>query len=70
MNNKIAQLTRECDLLAARYYKLDSGSRERAARDWLQKVKETANFIKPHFQPQNHKMGVKTTNRYTTRGSK
>jgi hypothetical protein len=38
----IEQLLRECDLLASRYYRLDSGSRERAARDWQLKVEETA----------------------------
>jgi len=44
--NTIEQLTRECDLLASRYYRLDSGSRERAARDWIQLVRETALKIK------------------------
>jgi hypothetical protein len=38
----IEQLLRECDRLASRYYRLDSGSRERAARDWMQLVRETA----------------------------
>jgi len=42
----IEQLTRECDALASRYYRLDSGSRERAARDWMQLVRETALKIK------------------------
>ena len=41
----IEQLLRECDNLAARYYRLDSGSRERAARDWLEQVKKTAKMI-------------------------
>jgi hypothetical protein len=48
--NTIEQLTRECDLLAARYYRLDSGSRERAARDWQLKVEETAKLIKSRFK--------------------
>ena len=38
----IEQLTRECDNLASRYYRLDSGSKERAARDWIQLIRETA----------------------------
>jgi len=41
----IEQLTRECDNLASRYYRLDSGSRERAARDWLEQVRKTAKMI-------------------------
>ena len=41
----IEQLLRECDNLASRYYRLDSGSRERAARDWLEQVKKTAKMI-------------------------
>ena len=40
--NTIEQLIRECDALVSRYYRLDSGSRERAARDWMQLVRETA----------------------------
>ena len=35
----------EANLLAARFYKLAEGDRERAARDWEQKVKEVANLI-------------------------
>jgi hypothetical protein len=42
----IEQLISECDNLASRYYRLDSGSRERAARDWLEQVKKTAEIIK------------------------
>jgi len=41
----IEQLTRECDNLASRYYRLDSGSRERAAGDWLEQVRKTAKMI-------------------------
>jgi hypothetical protein len=44
--NTIDQLSDKCDRLAARYYRLDAGSRERAARDWLQLVRETATKIK------------------------
>jgi len=46
----IEQLIRECDALASRYYRLDSGSRERAARDWQLKVEETAKLIKYRFK--------------------
>jgi len=48
--NTIDQLLRECDRLAARYYRLDSGSRERAARDWQLKVEETAKLIQSRFK--------------------
>ena len=48
--NTIDQLLRECDRLAARYYRLDSGSRERAARDWKLKVEETAKLIQSRFK--------------------
>ncbi len=44
--NIIKQKCREADLLAARFYKLAEGDRSRAARDWLNKVKEAANLIK------------------------
>jgi hypothetical protein len=43
---KIEQLIRECDNLASRYYRLDSGSRERVARSWQLKVAEVAKLIK------------------------
>ena len=43
--NTIKQLIRECDNLASRYYRLDSGSRERAARDWKLKCDEVAKII-------------------------
>ena len=44
--NIIKQKCREADLLAARFYKLAEGDRDRAARDWLNKVKEVADLIK------------------------
>ena len=47
---KIEQLIRECDNLASRYYRLDSGSRERAARSWQLKVAEIAKLIKNEFK--------------------
>ena len=46
----IEQLTRECNLLASRYYRLDAGSRERAARDWQLKVEKTAKLIQFKFK--------------------
>ena len=44
--NIIKQKCREADLLAARFYKLAEGDRDRAARDWYNKVKEAADLIK------------------------
>ena len=44
--NIIKQKCREADLLAARFYKLAGVDRERAARDWEQKVKEAADLIR------------------------
>ena len=46
----IKQLMRECDNLASRYYRLDSGSRERAAGDWLEQVRKTAKMINTEFK--------------------
>ncbi len=44
--NIIKQKCREADILAARFYKLAGRDRDRAARDWEQKVKEAADLIK------------------------
>jgi len=44
--NIIKRKCREADLLAARFYKLAAVDRGRAARDWLNKVKEAVNLIK------------------------
>tara|TARA_R110002012_G_scaffold116162_1_gene263577 strand:+ start:66 stop:338 length:273 start_codon:yes stop_codon:yes gene_type:complete len=44
--NIIKQKCREADILAARFYKLAGADRERAARDWLNKVKEAADLIR------------------------
>ena len=44
--NIIRKKCREADLLAARFYKLAGRDRDRAARDWEQKVKEAADLIK------------------------
>ena len=56
--NTIEQLIRECDALAARYYNLDAGSRQQAARDWRLKCEEIAKMInnrsnKPRMNVQN-----------------
>ena len=44
--NIIKRKCREADLLAARFYKLAGRDRDRAARDWLNKVKEAADLIR------------------------
>ena len=41
----IRKKCREADLLAARFYKLAAGDRDRAARDWYLKVKEASELI-------------------------
>jgi hypothetical protein len=43
--NIIRKKCREADALAARFYKLAAGDRDRAARDWEQKVKEAADLV-------------------------
>lgn len=43
----------KCDEIANSYYRLDSGSRERAARDWQLKVEETAKLIQSRFKKPN-----------------
>ena len=44
-NLEIAQLTRECDNLATRYWQLEASGRGRGYLEWLQKVKQTADII-------------------------
>ena len=44
--NIIKQKCREADLLAARFYKLAEGDRDRAARDWYKKVQNIADLIR------------------------
>ena len=44
-NLEIAQLTRECDALAASYWQLEASGRGQAYLEWLQKVKQTADII-------------------------
>jgi hypothetical protein len=43
--NIINKKCREADILAARFYKSAAGDRQRAARDWLNKVKEASDLI-------------------------
>ena len=43
--NIIRKKCREADFLAARFYKLAAGDRDRAARDWYLKVKEASELI-------------------------
>ena len=40
----------ELDSLASRYYRLDSGSRERAARDWENLCVKVAKMIKDGYK--------------------
>jgi len=44
--NFINKEVKKCDLLAARYYKLAEGDRERAARDWYNQVTKVTKMIK------------------------
>ena len=43
--NIINKKCREADVLAARFYKSAAGDRQRAARDWLNKVKEASDLV-------------------------
>jgi hypothetical protein len=43
--NTIEQLIREADNLAARYYNLAASDRERAAGDWLRKIRQAAELV-------------------------
>ena len=43
--NIIRKKCREADILAARFYKLAGADRDRAARDWLNKVKEASDLV-------------------------
>ena len=44
-NSQITQLTRECDDLAARFWRLEASGRGQGYLEWLQKVKQTADII-------------------------
>ena len=50
----IRKKCREADLLAARFYKLAAGDRERAARDWYLKLKEAADLINEEKKCRRH----------------
>ena len=43
--NIIKQKCREADLLAARFYKSAAEDRQRAARDWQNKIKEASELV-------------------------
>jgi hypothetical protein len=44
-NSQITQLTRECDDLAARFWRLEASGRGRGYLEWLQKVKQVSEII-------------------------
>ena len=44
-NLEIAQLTRECDNLATRYWQLEASGRGQGYLEWLQKVRQTSDII-------------------------
>ena len=50
----IRKKCREADLLAARFYKLAAGERDRAARDWYLKLKEAADLINEEKKCRRH----------------
>ena len=41
----VKQLTRECDDLAARFWRLEASGRGRGYLEWLQKVKQVSEII-------------------------
>ena len=44
-NLEIAQLTRECDNLATRYWQLGASGKGRGYLEWLQKVRQVSEII-------------------------
>ena len=50
----IRKKCREADLLAARFYKLAAGDRDRAERDWYLKLKEAADLINEEKKCRRH----------------
>ena len=52
--NIINKKCREADLLAARFYKLAAGDRDRAARSWYLKVKEASELINEEKKCRRH----------------
>ena len=45
-NSQITQLTRECDDLAARFWRLEASGRGRGYLEWLQKMRQVSEIIK------------------------
>ena len=69
--NIIKQKCREADLLAVRFYKLEDRDREQAARDWEQKVKETADLIRLYRSDAQKCRKKSTSNKaYLSKGQK
>ena len=69
--NIIKRKCREADLLAARFYKLAAGDRGRAARDWLNKVKEAADLVKLYtFDAQKCRKDLASNKAYLSKGRK
>jgi hypothetical protein len=44
-NLEIAQLTRECDALAARFWQQEASGKGQGYLEWLQKVRQTVDII-------------------------
>ena len=44
-NHRITQLTRECDDLAARFWRLEASGRGQGYLEWLQKVRQVSEII-------------------------
>ena len=62
---------READLLAARFYKLAEGDRDRVARDWYNKVKEAADLVKLYtFDAQKCRKDLASNKAYLSKGHK
>ena len=69
--NIIKRKCREADLLAARFYKLAGADRDRAARDWLNKVKEAADLVKLYtFDAQKCRKDLASNKAYLSNGLK
>ena len=69
--NIIKRKSREAYLLAARFYKLAEGDRDRVARDWYNKVKEAANLVKLYtFDAQKCRKNLASNKAYLSKGQK
>ena len=69
--NIIKRKCREADILATRFYKLGGRDRERAARDWEQKVKEAADLVKLYtFDAQKCRKNLASNKAYLSKGKK